>query len=208
MATTKEAYTGKDVKEMGINDLTALLEKKLGKQLSPSTRLLLAIAHGAGKAGSSLCTVNLGSGEISEETLNYERIAEFLNGPDREPAKPYRGQKILITNPEHLAKLIVFTIEHTPNPHRVREMREKDPSYRSPIESLIDSLPFLTGLTKEYEPTGYHFAVHPDGEHGLHFKCCDSEEKPVLEGGILLHTEGQANEQSSYNERMKWCVHT
>ncbi|MCL4436339.1 MAG: hypothetical protein M1503_03115 [Thaumarchaeota archaeon] len=210
MASTTTAYTAKNIKEMDINHLTALMEKKLGKQISPSTRLLLAVAHGAGRAGSSICTVNLGSGEVNEETLNYERIAEFLNGPDRElTTKQYLSPKILIANPEHLAKLILFTIEHTPSPQHVNQMREKDPSYRSPIESLIDCLQFLTGITKEYEPTGYHFAVYPDGEYGLHFRGYDFEDRLVMDGGILLHTETQAAEDERlYNERMKWSVHT
>ncbi|MBI4258304.1 MAG: hypothetical protein HY619_05050 [Thaumarchaeota archaeon] len=200
-------HTANDVKAMEVNELIASLEKKLGRQLSPGAQLLLALAHGASRAESSVCAVSLESGEVKEESLDYQELAGILNGPDMEPMKPYDGPKIIIANPGHFTRLMLFALEHSTNSCGAERLRDENLPHKSSIESLTENLRFLAQMAKEYEKTGYHFAVYPDGEHCLYFRCYDAETNLVFDGGIVLQQQWQGNEPL-YNERMKWSIHT
>jgi hypothetical protein len=178
----------------------------LGRQLDGGTLAFLAIAHGAGKVH----TINLSKGESAEESLNYEEIAKILNGPDHPPMPPYTGPKIVIADHKHFVETFLFALEHTPHPFDVEKIKEKEPGYRTPIESLVSCFQHLATVARNYDRTGYHFQVSPDfADHSFYFTCEDGEDKFRYNGGIILHKDwDKKTGEYLCNHRMQWSIHT
>ena len=66
-----------EVKNMGINQILDLLERKLKQKLPIATKLQLALLHGAQATGIRVYELNQSGGY--HEFLNYEALTRFLN---------------------------------------------------------------------------------------------------------------------------------
>jgi len=98
-------YTAEDVREMDINEITRLIEKKTGRPVSVSMSMWLALAHGASRAGGNVMSIDLSTGETRKEGLDYEKLAELFNKPDV-PKEPRPAFTLRIPNPDHFLETL------------------------------------------------------------------------------------------------------
>ena len=200
------AYTPEQVKNMGLDELCPLLEKKLGRQLDGGTLMLLAMCHGGG----SVQVVNLNdSSKSGEERLNYEELARILNGPDGEWIKAYTGPKVIVRDPEHFVQTFLFALSVSPRSPEEREKLGYRPGDLTPIQSLVGCFAHLDRVAKNYDRTGYHFHVSPERPYSFYFVCKDANDQCIYNGGIICHGAGEvfAVELTPRNG-IHWSIHT
>lgn len=198
--------TPEQVKAMDVNELIERLETKLGRKLDGGTQAWLAIAKGAG----SVHTIDLGRGQSREESVNWDKLAEILNGPDGTPMPPYLGPSVDIENCEHFVEVFLFALKHSTPIYEEEESTRKLIRKKAPVDSLLENLLALHQIAQNYTRNGWHFKVFPDmAKHSFGFVCHDAEGRAVYNGGLILHKPWNGKENRyEENERMHWSLHT
>lgn len=198
-------YTPEQVKNLSLEELCPLLEKKLGRQLDGGTLMMLAMCHGGG----SVKVFDLSDASKSGDTrLSYEEIAKIINGPDADWIKTYMGPKVVIRDPEQFAETFLFALSVSPGPEE-REKLGYRPEDQTPIQTLVGCFEHLHRVARNYDRTGYHFDVSAEHPYSFYFVCRDATDQVIYNGGIICHGGGETfSVELSPRNGIHWSVHT
>ena len=199
------SYTADEIKKMDMGTLIPLMEKKLGRQLDASWSLSLALCHGGGTTR----VIDLNGGGMKDESINYDEMANLLNGPDAEWICPYTGPPIIIKDPAQFVQTFLFALSVSPKYANEKEEPGYGANDLTPIESLVRCFQDCGRIAKNYARTGYHFVVSPESPYSFYFECLDAKNQRMYNGGIICHGAGEVFAvELSPSKGVHWSIHT
>ncbi|GEM_PF-6605794 len=204
--TPMKPYSPQDVQGMGIDEICAILEKKMGRQVDASTRIMLALTH----PGGSVNVTDLSHpAESGDKSTDYRALTDLMNQPDAEWIKAYTGPKVMFQDPTHFAETFLYALSVSPAYREDRDRLGLRPDDPTPIETLVGCFQNLYRIAQNFQKTGYHFTISPERPHSFYFVCRDAENNVMYNGGIICHGEGEVySVELTARPGIHWSIHT